>query len=70
MDTLFTKYSKLFDAGHWKVKSFKATLGAKPVYKKATPVPYALKEQVKAELTALNNKVSLRRLSIVAGLAL
>ena len=52
VDTLITKYSKLFDAGHGKETNFKATLAlqpdAKPVYKKARPVPYALKEQVEA----------------------
>ena len=60
VDTLVTKYSKLFDAGHGKVNNFKATLalqpGAKPVNKKVRPVPYALKEQVEAELDRLEQQ--------------
>ena len=57
VDTLVTKYSKLFDAGHGKVNNFKATLalqpGAKPVYKKTRAMPY---EQVEAELDRLEQQ--------------
>ena len=54
------EYSKLFDVDHGKINNFKATIaiqaGAQPVYKKARPVPYVLKQQVEAELDRLEQQ--------------
>ena len=54
VDRLAKKYAKLFEGEHGKINNFKATIalqpGAKPIYRKARPVPYALKQRVEAEL--------------------
>ena len=57
VDRLVKAYPKLFEGGHGRVNNFKATItlqpDAKPVYRKARPVPYALKQQVEVELDRL-----------------
>jgi len=54
VDKLVKKYPKLFEEGYGKINNFKATVAlqpdATPVYRKARPVPYALKQQVEVEL--------------------
>ena len=51
---------QLFDVGHGKINNFKATIalqpGAQPVYRKARPVPYTLKQKVEAELDRLEQQ--------------
>ena len=60
VDRLIKEYSNLFDVGHGKVNNFKATIAlqprAQPVYRKARPVPYALKQKVEAELDRLEQQ--------------
>ena len=59
-DRLIKKYAKLFEGGHGRINNFKATialqLDAKPIYRKARPVPYALKERVEAEFNRLEQQ--------------
>ena len=60
VDRLEKEYPKLFDVGHGKINNFKATIalqpGAQPFYRKARPVPYALKKKVEAELDRLEQQ--------------
>ena len=60
VDRLIKKYAKLFEGGHGKINNFKATVAlqpdTKPIYRKARPVPYALKQQVEAELDRLEQQ--------------
>lgn len=52
-EELLTKHSFMFDGQHGIIRGFKADLlqknGAKPVFKKACPVPFSLKEVVEKE---------------------
>ena len=60
VDRLVKAYPKLFEGGHGRINNFKATItlqpDAKPVYRKARPVPYALRQQVEAELDGLEHQ--------------
>ena len=56
-EELLNKYKYVFDAQHGVIKGFKADLllkkDAKPVFKKARPVPFSLREIVEKELDRL-----------------
>eukprot|EP00795_Rhopilema_esculentum_P017020 gene17020-8525_t len=56
-EELVKKYKNVFDAQHGVIKGYKADLllkkDAKPVFKKARPVPFSLKEIVEKELNRL-----------------
>ena len=60
VDRLEKEHPKLFDVGHGKINKSKATIalqpGAQPVYRKARPIPYALKQKVEAELDHLEQQ--------------
>ena len=65
VDRLAKKYAKLFEGEHGKINNFKATIalqpGAKPIYRKARPVPYALKQRVEAELDRLEQQKIIKK---------
>ena len=54
------KYEALFEKGYGHIKLYKASIqvreGAQPLFLKARPVPYALKEKVERELQRLDDK--------------
>ena len=54
VDGLIAKYQVLFEKGYGHLKQFKASIqvreDAQPIFLKARPVPYALKEKVEQEL--------------------
>jgi len=60
VDKLVKKYPKLFKEGYGKINNFKATVALQPdvtpVYRKARPVPYALKQQVEVGLDRLEQQ--------------
>ena len=53
VDGLIAKYQDLFKKGYGHLKQFKASIqvreDAQPIFLKARPVPYALKEKVEQE---------------------
>ncbi|XP_044167171.1 uncharacterized protein K02A2.6-like [Acropora millepora] len=60
VEGLIAKYQDLFEKGYGHLKQFKASIqvreDAKPVFLKARPVPYALKEKVEQELQRLEEE--------------
>ena len=60
MDELIAKYQDLFEKGYGRLKQFKASIqvreDAQPIFLKARPVPYALKENVDQELQRLEKE--------------
>ena len=60
VDGLIAKYQDLFEKGYGHLKQFKASIqvreDAQPIFLKARPVPYALKEKVEQELQRLEEE--------------
>ena len=60
VDGLIAKYQVLFEKGYGHLKQFKASIqvreDAQPIFLKARPVPYALKEKVEQELQRLDEE--------------
>ena len=65
VDRLVKAYLKLFEGCHGRINNFKAAItlqpDAKPVYRKARPVPYALRQQVEAELDRLEHQSIIKK---------
>ena len=66
-DGLIAKYQDLFEKGYGHLKQFKASIqvreDAQPIFLKAGPVPYALKEKVEQELQRLEEEEIIYKMS-------
>ena len=60
VEDILAKYEALFEKGYGHIKLYKASIqvreGAQPLFLKARPVPYALKEKVEQELQRLEDE--------------
>ena len=60
VEDVLAKYDVLFEKGYGLIKQYKASIqvreGAQPIFLKARPVPYALKEKVEQELQRLEDE--------------
>ena len=60
VEDILAKYEALFEKGYGRIKLYKASIkvreGAQPLFLKARPVPYALKEKVEQELQRLEDE--------------
>ena len=60
VEDILAKYEALFEKGYGHIKLYKASIqvreGAQPLFLKARPVPYALKEKVEQELQRLEEE--------------
>ena len=63
LEDILAKYEALFERGYQLIKVYKALdpftsvkAGAQPIFLKARPIPYALKEKVKQELQRLEDE--------------
>ena len=60
VEDVLAKYEALFEKGYGHIKLYKASIqvreGAQPLFVKARPVPYALKEKVEQELQRLEDE--------------
>ena len=60
VENILVKYEALFEKGYGHIKLYKASIqvreGAQPLFLKARPVSYALKEKVKQELQRLEDE--------------
>ena len=74
VDGLITKYQVLFEKDYGHLKQFKASIhvreDAQPIFLKARPVPYALKEKVEQELLRLEEKGIIYKMSQIDWAAL
>ena len=74
VDGLITKYQVLFEKYYGHLKQFKASIhvreDAQPIFLKARPVPYALKEKVEQELLRLEEKGIIYKMSQIDWAAL
>ena len=67
VEDVLAKYDVLFEKGYGLIKHYKASIqvreGAQPIFLKARPVPYALKEKVEQELQRLEDEGIIYKLS-------
>lgn len=67
VDGLVAKYQDLFEKGYGHLNQFKASIqvreDAQPFFRKARPVPYALKEKVEEELQRLEEEEIIYKVS-------
>ena len=67
VEDILAKYEALFEKGYGHIKMYKASIqvreGAQPLFLKARPVPYALKEKVAQELQRLEDEGIINKVS-------